>query len=195
MVRTTGKNLQPPSVQAEAALLTRAAGGDEAAVAALYDAYARPLWAFGLRRLGDPELAGELVQRVMTRLWQSGSRYDPARASVRSYVFATARTTVVDLHRQRARQPQPRADAEGVASAVAAVDELDLLLQAEAVRAALDRLSRDHRDMLDLAYFCGLTQVEIAARMRLPLGTVKSRTYCALKAFRLACDELGVDQR
>ncbi|MDQ3710508.1 MAG: sigma-70 family RNA polymerase sigma factor [Actinomycetota bacterium] len=188
------ENVQPPSVQVEAALLSRAAGGDEAAVAALYDAYARPLWAFGLRRLGDPELAGELVQRVMTRLWQSAGRYDPSRASVRSYVFTIARTAVVDLHRQRARQPQPSADAEDVASGVAAIDELDALLQAEVVRAALDRLSSDHRQMLDLAYFRGLTQVEIAGCLELPLGTVKSRTYYALKALRLACDELGVNQ-
>ncbi len=194
MVRTVDENVQPPSVQVEAALLTRAAGGDEAAVAALYDAYARPLWAFGLRRLGDPELAGELVQRVMTRLWQSAGRYDPSRASVRSYVFTIARTAVVDLHRQRARQPQPSADAEDVASGVAAIDELDALLQAEVVRAALDRLSSDHRQMLDLAYFRGLTQVEIAGCLELPLGTVKSRTYYALKALRLACDELGVNQ-
>ena len=100
----------------------------------------------------------------------------------------------MDLHRQRARQPQPSADAEDVASGVAAIDELDALLQAEVVRAALDRLSSDHRQMLDLAYFRGLTQVEIAGCLELPLGTVKSRTYYALKALRLACDELGVDQ-
>ncbi len=155
MVRTTDENPQSPSVQAEAALLTRAAGGDEAAVAALYDAYARPLWAFGLRRLGDRELAEELVQRVMTRLWRSAGRYDSSRASVRSYVFTIARTTAVDLHRQRARQPQPRSDAQIAASGLAAVDELDVSLQTEAVRAALDRLSRDHREMLDLAYFRG----------------------------------------
>ncbi|MDQ3029426.1 MAG: DUF742 domain-containing protein [Actinomycetota bacterium] len=77
---------------------------------------------------------------------------------------------------------------------MAAVDELDSLLQAEVVRAALDRLSSEHQQMLDLAYFRGLTQVEIAGRLDLPLGTVKSRTYYALKALRLACDELGVDQ-
>ncbi len=95
------------------------------------------------------------MQRVMTRLWRSAGRYDSSRASVRSYVFTIARTTAVDLHRQRARQPQPRSDAQIAASGLAAVDELDVSLQTEAVRAALDRLSRDHREMLDLAYFRG----------------------------------------
>lgn len=179
-----------PEARTEAALVSRAAHGDEDAVAALYDAYAGPLYGFGLRRLGDPALAEELVQSVMTRMWRFSDRYEPSRGSVRTWVFTMARTTAIDLYRR-----QPRAEPAGDFPEQAdMVDELERLLRAEAVRAALDRLGAKHREVLDLAYFRGLSQAEIADHLGLPVGTVKSRTFYALKAFRLACDELGVDR-
>ena len=165
----------------------RAAAGDEEAMAALYDAFAGPVYAFGLRRLGDTELAEELVQAVLLRVWRHADRYAADRGSVRTWVFTIARSTAIDLHRRRPGRTEPLPDLPGGA------DELDDLLRAEAVRAALERLSEEHRTVLDLAYFRGLRQVEIAERLGLPLGTVKSRTFYALRAFRLACDELGVD--
>lgn len=170
--------------------MSRVATGDEEAVTALYDIYAGPLYGFGLRRLGDPALAEELVQAVMTRLWRRAGRYQPARGSVRTWVFTMARTVAIDLYRR-----QPRAEpVDSLPEPADNVDELEALLRAEAVRAALDRLTPEHREVLDLGYFRGLSQSEIAGRLVLPLGTVKSRTFYALKAFRLACDELGVDR-
>lgn len=177
------------SVEEPPALVGRAADGDEAALAALYDRYAGPLYGFGLRRLGDQELAEELVQRVMTRVWRFAGRYDPDRGGVDTWVFAIARTSVVDLWR---RYGHHHRRVEGGVETLGGEDELERLLAAEALRVALDRLSGDHREVLDLAYFQGLSQSEVAARLKLPLGTVKSRTYYALKALRLACDELGV---
>lgn len=173
-----------------AALLTRVAGGDETALAALYDRYAGVLYGFALRRLGDHERAEELVQRVMTRVWRFAERYDPDRGQVSTWVFAIARTTVVDLQRDAFRR---RRIAETAPPDVGD-DELERLLLSEAVRVAFDRLSQEHREVLHLAYFQGLTQSEAAARLALPLGTVKSRTYYALRALRLACEELGVAQ-
>lgn len=172
----------------ESALLARAAAGEERAVEELYDLYGPALYGFGLRRLHDHELAQELVQRVMTRMWQRADRYDRSRASVRTWVFMIARTTLVDLTRRRDRT----APVINLGEHADDIDELADLLLAETMRTALERLSADHREVLDLAYFKGLSQVEIAARLGLPLGTVKSRTYYALKALRLACDELGV---
>jgi RNA polymerase sigma-70 factor, ECF subfamily len=170
-------------------LVSRAANGDGDAVGALYDQYAGALYGFGLRRLGDRALAEELVQTVMTRLWRNAGRYEPARGSVRTWVFTIARSTAVDLYRRR-----PRATpTDHLPEQPDGVDELEVLLRAEAVRAALDRLSPEHREVLDLAYFHGHTQAEISRRLRMPLGTVKSRTFYALKAFRLACEELGVE--
>lgn len=170
------------------ALLTRVAGGDEAALAALYDRYAGVLYGFALRRLGDHERAEELVQRVMTRVWRFAERYDPERGQVSTWVFAIARTAVADLQRDVFRR---RRIAEAAPPDVGD-DELEQLLLSEAVRVAFDRLSHEHREVLHLAYFQGLTQSEAAARLGLPLGTVKSRTYYALRALRLACEELEV---
>ncbi|MPZ87453.1 MAG: sigma-70 family RNA polymerase sigma factor [Nitriliruptorales bacterium] len=177
-----------PVPDRQSALVVRAAAGDEHAVNELYDLYAGTLYGFGLRRLGDAELAEELVQRVMTRLWQLADRYDESRASVRTWVFTIARTTLIDLRRRNDLVPPVAEPAEHPEED----DEFDKLVRAEAVRAALERLSPQHREVLDLAYFRALTQQEIARALGLPLGTVKSRTYYALKALRLACDELGV---
>lgn len=184
------RSIADSATDAEVALLARAAAGDERAVDELYGRYAGPLYGFGLRRSGDAELAEELVQRVLTKLWQLAERYDPAKGSVRTWVFMIARSTAVDLHRRRRRRDEPAREPVELADDH---DELDRLLKAEMVRVALERLSPPHREVLDLAYFAGLTQMEVAARLGLPVGTVKSRTYYALKAFRLACDELGVE--
>ncbi len=176
------------SATAQVDLIRRVAVGDEGAIAALYDMYAGPLYGYGLRRLGDTQLAEQLVQDVLTRLWRDAARYDARRGSVRTWVFAIARAVVVDLHRRRPRaiptDEMPDLDADDA--------ELDELLDAEIVRAALDRLSHEHREVLELGYYAGLPQSAVAARLGLPVGTVKSRTYYALRAFRLACDELGV---
>lgn len=177
----------PPMAQGE--LLERAAAGDERALAVLYDTYAGPLYGYGLQRLGDPQLAEEFVQGVMVKLWRLASRYDRTRASVTTWVYTIARTVAIDVHRRRSRweEPAPAPDHPET------VDALDDLLRAEAVRAALERVSPEHREVLRLAYFAGLSQAEIASRLGLPLGTVKSRTYYGLRALRLACEELGVE--
>ena len=172
----------------EAELVARAAAGDEGAMGELYDLYAGTLYGFGQRRLADADLAEELVQQVMTKLWRLAASYDGTRASVRTWVFMIARSAVIDLHRRREQVAVPAEVDDKPDEA----DELDRLLRAEAVRAALDRLSSPHREVLELAYFNGRSQQEVADALGLPLGTVKSRTYYALKALRLACDELGV---
>lgn len=178
----------------EAALLVSAASGDQQAMADLYDTYAGALYGYGFRRLGSTTLAEDLVQRVMTRLWQLADSYDPSRASVRTWVFTLARTSCIDLYRA-----QPPAAAHGAAPDRTgpthdSIDaDIEQLLHAELIRTALDRLSTDHRQVIELAYFTGLSQSEVATRLGLALGTVKSRSFYALKALRLTLEELGVD--
>lgn len=175
---------------AEGQLLADAARGNERAASVLYDRYADALYGYGLRRLHDVELAEELVQRVVETAWRRADSYDPARGPVGAFLFAIAASTVHDLRRRTARRPRPVGE---VPEAQAAVDdEAEQVLVAAAVQAALDRLTPDHRRILELAYSWGLSQREIAELLRLPLGTVKSRTYYALRSLRLACDELGV---
>jgi RNA polymerase sigma-70 factor, ECF subfamily len=175
---------------ADASLLAEAGRGSHRAAAQLYDAYADALYAYGLHHLGDAELAEDLVQRVLEKLWRRAASYDPERGPVAAYVFTIARSTVADLRRTAARLPQPVADVDEEHPTVD--DIADRVLLAASVRAALDRLTADHRRVLELAYTRGLTQRQIAEQLDLPLGTVKSRTFYALRAFRLACEELGV---
>jgi RNA polymerase sigma-70 factor, ECF subfamily len=173
----------------DAGLLAEAGRGSQRAAAQLYDAYADALYAYGLHHLGDAELAEDLVQRVMEKLWRRAESYDPERGPVAAYIFTIARSTVADLRRTAARLPQP---VEVDEHALTVDDAADRVLLAASVRAALDRLNPDHRRVLELAYSRGLSQRQIAELLDLPLGTVKSRTYYALRAFRLACEELGV---
>jgi RNA polymerase sigma-70 factor (ECF subfamily) len=180
------------SIDKEGDLLVAIAGGDREALARLYDLYAGTLYGWGLRRLGEETLAEDLVQRVMLKVWRMAARHDPGRGSVRTWIFVMARTAVVDLLRERPRAA-PTADLPDRED-VRVTDELDALLGAEVVRAALDRLHEDHRRVVELAYFGQLTQTEIAARLGIPLGTVKSRSYYALRALRLSLQELGVQR-
>lgn len=179
----------------DAGLLAAAADGDERAASALYDAYADALYGYGLHHLRDGELAEELVQRVLEKLWRRAGTYDPDRGPVRALVFTIARSTVADLHRERVRRDRDVGDPdpaqEGLAFA-AIGDAADQVVVSASVRTALEQLTPDHRRVLELAYARGLTQREVADVLDLPLGTVKSRTYYALRAFRLACEELGV---
>jgi RNA polymerase sigma-70 factor, ECF subfamily len=174
----------------EGQLLADAARGDERAASVLYDLYADALYGYGMKRLRDEELAEELVQRVVETAWRRAATYDPARGPVGAFLFAIAASTVVDLQRRRARRPRPVEDVEE--ARVTVDDEAERVLLAAAVQAALDRLTPEHRRILQLAYVRGLSQREIAELLRLPLGTVKSRTYYALRSLRLACEELGV---
>lgn len=181
----------------EAGLLDAAARGDQRAAAVLYDTYADALYGYGLHHLQDAELAEELVQRVLEKLWRRADTYDVERGPVRALVFTIARTTAADLRRRVARLPHTMGEEldhldVGATSSLAVDDAADRVVLEASVRAALDRLTSDHRRVLELAYARGLSQREIADVLELPLGTVKSRTYYALKAFRLACEELGV---
>jgi RNA polymerase sigma-70 factor, ECF subfamily len=170
--------------EAEARLVARLAEGDrEDAVAGLYDAYGRSLYRLGLLLLGDSGLAEDLVQETFVRLWRSAGRYDPERGSVRTFVFTLARRAAADLWRRRggtlsaALEEPEQADAAGS-------DAFEHLLVRLDVREALEALSPAHREVLELQYERDLTQRQVAERLGVPLGTVKSRTLYALRALR-----------
>jgi RNA polymerase sigma-70 factor (ECF subfamily) len=176
----------------EAALVARLAAGDHReALAELYRLYGRRLYGLGLHLLRDPGLAEELVQDTFVRLWRSSGRFDPKRASVRTFVFTLARRAAVDLLRRRrawpvAFGPEDGLDELGELEGGNAFDELLLGLD---VREALDALSPKHREILELHYLGDMSQSQIAAQLGIPLGTVKTRTYYALRAFRDALRE------
>jgi len=174
----------------EASLLLAVGRGDrDQALPELYRRYQRLLYGLGVRLLRDAGLAEELVQETFLRLWRSADRFDPARGSVRTFVFSIARRIAIDIWRRPSSRPlHPEVEQDP------APDEtIDRLLRQLAVREALESLSEAHRQVLVLSYHSDLTQLEIASRLGISLGTVKSRTYHALRAFQRIAEQRGID--
>ncbi len=170
-------------------LLRRVASGDEReALEELYRRYERRVYEFGLRVLGDRELAGELVQEGFLRLWRTADRFDHSRGTVGAYLFTLVRCLAVDLWRRPSSRPFEPERGE----VAAASDATDAMLTRLMVDQAMDSLSLSHREVLVLSYWGDLTQPAIAAILGIPLGTVKTRSYYALRALKLALVEMGV---
>jgi RNA polymerase sigma-70 factor, ECF subfamily len=174
----------------EAALLARVGAGDNGApMRWLYRRYEARLYGYGLRRLGDPGLSEELVQETFVRLWQAAGRFEPERGTVRALLFGIASRVVADLWRRpssRAHAPDP----PEIAHDDGAADDVVL---AVTVRDAMMSLSPAHREVLELVYDQDLKLADVAERLGLPLGTVKTRAYHGLRALRVALEERGWD--
>jgi RNA polymerase sigma-70 factor, ECF subfamily len=169
--------------------LPRDESGDE--LRELYRRYSGELFGFACNALADRELAEEVVQDVFARAWRHAGDYDPRRATVRTWLYSIARNRIVDARRRAAVRPGLVGDPESETPA-----ELDHRLEQAVLRwqvaAALARLSPEHREVIRLAHYGGLTMREIAERKGIPLGTVKSRTSYALRSLRLILDEMEV---
>jgi RNA polymerase sigma factor (sigma-70 family) len=160
-------------------LIRRVAEGDDLALLELYDRYSRPVYATGIRLLGDAHLAEELVQDAFTNVWRRALSFDSSRASFATWLYRITRNRAVDLNRRRQVRPlsageEPLRNMSGGPEPEASVDGWD-------VGRALSRIPEEHREVLTLAYFEGLSQREISRRTGIPLGTIKSRTTAALK--------------
>jgi RNA polymerase sigma-70 factor, ECF subfamily len=157
---------------------------------ALYRTYSGELLGFALNALGERGAAEEVVQEVFTRAWRRADSYDPSRGSVRTWLYQIARHAIIDMRRRAAVRPglapgDPRPEAaEG--------DSIEQAMLGWQVAAALERLTPEHRQMIRMAHFQGLSVREIAERCGLPAGTVKSRTWYALRSLRLVLEEMGV---
>ena len=141
-------------------------------------------------------MAEELVQDSFVRIWRSAPSYDAARGSVRTFVYTIARRAATDLQRRKQRIPMPvelSADDQPFGIKAEVADEFDRLVDSIEVRAGLDSLSSPHRQVLELRYDSGLTQREISERLDVPVGTVKTRTYHALRALREELEGRGLD--
>ena len=178
----------PVGELADEALLALIATGSSEAFEELSGRYRPRIEGLGLRLLGDRGLAEELAQETFTRLWRRASAFDAERGSVPTFVFTVARRVAVDLWRRPSSRPVD--DPAVAAPPPDPPDEIAPLLTGLAVRDALASLSSAHREVIELGYFRQLSQSEIAARLSLPLGTVKTRTYHALRALRVALADL-----
>jgi RNA polymerase sigma-70 factor (ECF subfamily) len=160
------------------------------ALRALYRGYAGELLGFALNALGERGAAEEIVQEVFTRAWRHADRYDPARGSVRTWLYQIARHAIIDTRRRASARPSI-APGEPLLE-TAGRDSIEQAMLGWQVAAALERLTPEHRQMIRLAHFQGMSVREIAERCELPVGTVKSRTWYALRSLRLVLEEMGV---
>lgn len=176
---------------ADAELVGRMARGDKQACAELYDRLARPLYSVALRILNDPAEAEDIVQDVFVALWEKAGSFEIARGSVFSWAVTLTRNRAIDRLRTRRRRSTLLNesfvdDVPGGHSAAESDTAGEVVLQEEtgAVRAALSTLPIEQLRALELAFFSGLTQQEIAARLSEPLGTVKARIRRGLLKLR-----------
>jgi RNA polymerase sigma-70 factor (ECF subfamily) len=166
----------------------------EQLVAQLYREHGGALVGYATRLTGDRHLAEDIVQEALVRAWRHRHDLSAERGSVRSWLFTVVRNITVDRARAAARRPV-EAGADGLEAAERArpvrADEAQQVVDQVVLREALARLTPEHREVLALVQLAGLSVAEAAQRLGVPAGTVKSRTYYALKALRLAYDEMG----
>ena len=183
-----------PADDEDRAALARIAEGQLDALEDLYDRYRTMAYSIALRITADPSAAEDVVQEAFLGAWRNAGRYSEARASVRTWLLSIVHHRAIDaVRRRRPTSELPEADAVPP-PALRMPDvwgEVSGRLDAETLRAALAGLSDVQREALELAYFGGLTQQEIAERTRTPLGTVKSRMRLGLLALRRALEAPG----
>lgn len=156
---------------------------------ALHALYARPLFDFALRLCGNRERAEEVVQDALLRAWQHPEAVDGSRGSPRAFLFTVVRNSVIDGWRRDGARP--RSSDPGQLEALGVPDEVERAVEAWGVADAMRRLTFEHRQALHHAFFLGHSVEQSAAAIGIPAGTVKSRTYYALRALRAALEEMG----
>ena len=181
--------MHSPHSPADETLLTQVATGDREAFATLYDRLSTPLYSLALKMLGSEAEAQDIVQEVFLSVWNKASTFDPARGSAFSWTVTQLRNRAIDRIRSRRRRGELMdtfgADLEPTGGeSRSAADNCEISEQARQVRDAMGKLSDDQRNVLRLAYFEGLTQVEIAEKLHEPLGTIKARAHRAMARLR-----------
>ena len=171
-------------------LLRRLIDRDEDAFRRLFARYAPTAKALAQRVVRQPNMAEEIVQEAFMAVWRNPKAYDAERGSVKSWLMSMVHHRAVDLvrreesYRRRAEDSIPDAMHDVADHADEVVDQVGMPEERRAVRAALDELPQEQRDVLTLMYFDGLTQSQIAERTGLPLGTVKSRCLLGMRKLR-----------
>jgi RNA polymerase sigma-70 factor, ECF subfamily len=182
-----------PSSTADRDLVARAAAGEERAIAGLYDRYGHVLYAVAYRIVGERADAEEVVVDAFTQAWRDAARFEASRGSVAGWLTMIARSRALDLVRARSRrtritttaaaaQPEaPLAMGQRQPEPNAGTDHAE---RQREVRQALASLSVPQRQAIELAYYEGLSQSEIAERLREPLGTIKTRIRLGMQKLR-----------
>ena len=152
----------------------------------LYDSLSRRAFGLAYRIVGDGPAAEDVVQEAFLAVWRAAERIDAARGNLQSYVLTIVHRRAIDVVRARNGLPERQLldDAERISGAEDFTERVAASVDGEVVRGALNDLPEDQRQVVDMAYYEGLTHVEISERLGLPLGTVKSRMRLALEKMR-----------
>lgn len=174
------EGLAPPdeSSETDGDLLVRVADRDRAAFEQLYHRYVRSVFGLALRRLRDRQRAEDAVQETFSAVWRSAGSYKPERGPAAPWLYAVARNAIVD--RMRAKNEPPAELPETASGEPGPAERAEAAYVSWRVHRALEELPTREREVLELAYWSGLSQSEVADFLAIPLGTVKTRTRSAL---------------
>jgi len=172
------------AVRSDEEILARIARGDDAALGELYDRFGRVAYGLALRILRDRALAEDAVQEAFLTVWRSAEGYRRDRAKPGAWILTLVHRRAVDLVRREDRRRGEPLDEPPETPGASVEEEADLRGRRAAVQAALEQLPGEQRQALELAYYGGFTQSELAERLGVPLGTVKSRMFAGLARLR-----------
>jgi RNA polymerase sigma factor (sigma-70 family) len=175
------------------ALVLLAARSEESALAELYDRYGRAAYGLALRVLRDPELAEDAVQEAFLTLWRTAARFVPERSKASTWILTLVHRRAVDAVRREQRRRTDSLERAAEPSVGGVDEDAWLRLQRERVQEALRKLPDVQREALELAYYGGLSQSELAERLGQPLGTIKSRMFGGLSRLRELLGEPGTE--
>jgi RNA polymerase sigma-70 factor (ECF subfamily) len=163
---------------------------DDVVVAEIYREHGDALRRFVRRASGDPNGAEDVVQETVLKVWQAAP---DIAGSMRGYLFRTARNVMIDNYRRAASRPRAASSDLDIESMPETVERIDALLTRVLMEEALRRISKEHREVVLALHYNRLSVAEAAATIGIPVGTVKSRAFYALRALRAVLEEMGVE--
>ena len=177
------------------ALLSLVASSDDAALGELYDRFGGVAYGLALRILRDEALAQDAVQEAFLAVWRTAERFLAERAAARTWVLTLVHRRAVDLvRREDRRRGEPLESAPEPAARETVDEEATVRFQRRVVQEALRQLTPEQREALELGYYGGLTQSELAEHLGQPLGTVKSRMFSGLGRLRELLGQAGLEE-
>lgn len=175
-------------------LVQAVARADEDALGELYDRFGRVAYGLAYKILQDAALAEDAVQEAFLQIWRGAGSYRPERARASTWLLTYVHRRAVDLVRREQRRRSVRVEELPEPSGSGADEEVVASSRREIVKEALRRLPSEQREAIELAYYGGLTQSELAAQLGQPLGTIKSRMFTGLRRLRVLLVEAGYEQ-
>ena len=177
------------------ALLSLVASSDDQALAELYDRFGGIAYGLALRILRDESLAQDAVQEAFLAVWRTADRFLAERAKASTWILTLVHRRAVDLvRRQERRRSEPLESVPEPVASEAVEEQATIRFQRQVVQEALRRLPPEQREALELGYYAGLTQSELAERLGQPLGTIKSRMFTGLTRLRDLLAQAGLEE-